>query len=304
MRCWSCEDVALWLKRNGFGEYGWKFSTEHKIDGVALLTLNESDLRSPLLIETLGDLKRLWFAISELQRTESRSLGLRNGSTHRRSLDHVDGPRHTSEILSDEDSDEEDSGFAGQLSHLSDFGRTLVSVAYAAMVFFLTSFVMALVHDRVPDMKKYPPLPDIVLDNIPLIPWAFTMCEISAMILSVVLAVVVFLHKYRLIVLRRIFALAGTVFLLRCLTMFVTSLSVPGIHLECSGKVRRFTVYSFIYFSSLVPGDCEARQGSDSLFASGLHCTKNPHQEILIALHQEVNVEFLRAFNYFLFVTW
>lgn len=35
---------------------------------------------------------------------------------------------------------------------------------------------------------------------------------------------------------RRFFALSGTVFLLRCITMLITSLSVPGAHLQCQPK--------------------------------------------------------------------
>ncbi|EPY89444.1 sterile alpha motif domain containing 8 [Camelus ferus] len=72
-------------------------------------------------------------------------------------------------------------------------------------VFGFTSFIMVIVHERVPDMQTYPPLPDIFLD--------------------------------RSILLRRLCSLMGTVFLLRCFTMFVTSLSVPGQHLQCTGKI-------------------------------------------------------------------
>lgn len=232
--------MGLWMRRNGFKDYADALSKEHKVDGAAFLVLTENDLRSPPLeIKTLGDIKRLWLAVSELQKKFIRpSSGVSNGSLRRRSLDHEDGRRFNGESHSDEESDDENFGFAGQLSKVSDSCRTVLSIIYAGFVFFLTSFVMALVHDRVPDMKKYPPLPDIVLDNVPLIPWAFKMCEVSAMILSVILGVVIFLHKHRLILIRRMFALVGTVFLLRCLTMFVTSLSVPGIHLECSGKVN------------------------------------------------------------------
>ncbi|KAK9759066.1 PAP2 superfamily C-terminal [Popillia japonica] len=35
---------------------------------------------------------------------------------------------------------------------------------------------------------------------------------------------------------RRFFALSGTVFLLRCVTMLITSLSVPGAHLQCEPR--------------------------------------------------------------------
>ncbi|KAK0075361.1 hypothetical protein PV326_011655, partial [Microctonus aethiopoides] len=38
------------------------------------------------------------------------------------------------------------------------------------------------------------------------------------------------------ILLRRFFALSGTVFLLRCVTMLITSLSVPGAHLQCQPR--------------------------------------------------------------------
>lgn len=43
--------------------------------------------------------------------------------------------------------------------------KTVVSSVYVMLVFGFTSFVMVIVHDRVPDMTTYPPLPDIFLDR-------------------------------------------------------------------------------------------------------------------------------------------
>ena len=77
-------------------------------------------------------------------------------------------------------------------------------------------------------METYPPLPDILLDNLPHIPWAFEMCEVSGMVLLIVWVAVVLFHKHRFILLRRFFSISGTIFLLRCVTMLITSLSVPG----------------------------------------------------------------------------
>lgn len=253
VRQWSCKDVGLWLKRNGFDEYMDLFSDEHRIDGKVLLVLSEDDMRNPPLeLKVLGDIKRLWLAIGTLQQRHNRSNSLAlssgsNGYVKRNENDHIDGlARFVSSSagkglprdLDDLDSDDERTDYVHPFSNISETGRTLISLVYAFSVFFVTSFVMVFVHDRVPDMKKYPPLPDIVLDNVPLIPWAFNMCEVTALILGAVVSTVLFFHKHRVIVIRRMAALCGTVFLLRCVTMFVTSLSVPGIHLECSGKVR------------------------------------------------------------------
>ncbi|EDV97055.1 sphingomyelin synthase-related 1 [Drosophila grimshawi] len=117
-----------------------------------------------------------------------------------------------------------------------EYFKTAISLGYSFMVTWITSFVMVIVHERVPDMKRYPPLPDIFLDNVPHIPWAFNMCEITGSLLFSVWFFVLIFHKYRMVLLRRFFALAGTVFLLRCVTMLITSLSVPGTHLQCNQK--------------------------------------------------------------------
>jgi len=114
--------------------------------------------------------------------------------------------------------------------------KAVLAFLYVLMVSWLTAFVMVIVHDRVPDMETYPPLPDILLDNIPHIPWAFEMCEVSGMTLLVVWLLVVTFHKHRFILLRRFFSISGTIFLLRCVTMLITSLSVPGKHLECAPR--------------------------------------------------------------------
>ncbi|KAF1747530.1 hypothetical protein GCK72_023995 [Caenorhabditis remanei] len=121
-------------------------------------------------------------------------------------------------------------------TYFKSVAKLLIAFAYSSLSFLATSFVMVLVHDRVPDTKTYPPLPDIVLDNVPHIPWAFDMCETIGLVLAVVWFTVLFFHKERVIIARRMFSLLGTVFLLRCFTMLITSLSVPGIHLQCEAR--------------------------------------------------------------------
>lgn len=55
--------------------------------------------------------------------------------------------------------------------------------------------------------------------------------------------------NFRFILMRRFFALSGTVFLLRCVTMLITSLSVPGAHLQC--HPRFYTTKGHSLFADL-----------------------------------------------------
>lgn len=70
-------------------------------------------------------------------------------------------------------------------------------VGYAFLVTWITAFVMVVVHERVPDSKRYPPLPDIFLDNVPHIGWAFWACEVTGAMLFAIWVCVLVFHKYR-----------------------------------------------------------------------------------------------------------
>ncbi|KAK7930782.1 hypothetical protein WMY93_007177 [Mugilogobius chulae] len=267
---WSCRQVAQWLQDEGFGEYVELLCTQHRLDGPSLLSLTEADLRGPPLgLTVLGDIKRLALAIRRLQRenhTQLQVLGLQpvdsvpglsvsqqedwscEGAEHK-----YNGASHlcNGTELRQRITDRSRINSGDTLCHIHSNGRcrlhlagrldpevwkTVLSCAYGFLVIGFTSFVMVIVHERVPDMRTYPPLPDIFLDSVPRIPWAFAMAEACGLILAYMFILILLLHKHRSILLRRLCSLMGTVFLLRCCTMFVTSLSVPGQHLKCASK--------------------------------------------------------------------
>uniref|UniRef100_A0AAY3ZUD8 Sphingomyelin synthase-related protein 1 n=1 Tax=Denticeps clupeoides TaxID=299321 RepID=A0AAY3ZUD8_9TELE len=226
---WTCEQVGHWLENEGFSDYVDLLCREHRLDGPGLLSLTEADLCSPpLRLEVLGDIKRLVLAVRRLQRENPaalQELGITSAGGH-----FGDCQRHG---LPDSPPGQRE----GAVRLDPEYWKTALSVVYVLLVFGITSFVMVIVHERVPDMRTYPPLPDIFLDSVPRIPWAFAMAEACGLILCSIWLLVLLLHKYRSILFRRMCSLMGTVFLLRCVTMLITSLSVPGVHLQCSRKV-------------------------------------------------------------------
>lgn len=212
---WTCEDVALWLQSNGFHSYRKLFCVTHKIDGLALLCITEEDLKNPPLnLTVLGDVKRLTIGINRLrcqsggsveealglsrvqplilEEFTERSMKNRN-SKNRTTGQNCNGHSH---LISKRTS------LDGRVVEVEpnfepEIHKTIISYIYVSLVFFLTAFVMVEVHDRVPDVEKYPPLPDIILDNLPYMPWAFKASELCGVILSLILLVVIFLHKHK-----------------------------------------------------------------------------------------------------------
>lgn len=195
---WSCMQVAQWLQEEGFGEYVDLLCTQHRLDGLSLLALTEADLRGPPLgLTVLGDIKRLTIALRRLQRqnqSQLEELGLKLSSIPAGSSMHpVGGEWNLDEaagrfnggfcsgsVLRQRRGERCESNSGETLCHSRFNGRcrqhlagrldpevwkTVLSSIYVFLVIGFTSFVMVLVHERVPDMRTYPPLPDIFLDR-------------------------------------------------------------------------------------------------------------------------------------------
>ncbi|VDN56927.1 unnamed protein product [Dracunculus medinensis] len=226
------------------------------IDGVALLMLSEKDLREkPMEMQCVGDIKRLSLAISNI-RNRYQSV------FHEYSFDNPvwDDDIGNLQICGFNKSDERDEMIGHKLLSKEEIIRKVespdtekkslfklgIALSYCALSLLIAAFVMVYVHDRVPDMDHYPPLPDLLLDSIPKISWGFQVCEIIAIILFALWFMILFFHKhrnrYRVVIMRRMFSLVGTVFLLRSVTMVITSLSVPGDHVECRRHTANNTI--------------------------------------------------------------
>ncbi|KAH8302340.1 hypothetical protein KR044_005364, partial [Drosophila immigrans] len=272
---WQEDELEQWLcSKEYFSRALISCLSKEAIDGKVLLTLTESDVRDLRYklgyVVPLGELKRFWLHVSHLQQqwTQVQRQQLQQQQQLNSGLTAMDAVRHVTQTSCDpggnavagtvfmsndacpapptfqecpgyncsRNAQRDFSSSSSQCLVAPEYFKTAVSLGYSFVVTWITSFVMVIVHERVPDMKRYPPLPDIFLDNVPHIPWAFNMCEITGSLLFTVWLIVLIFHKYRMVLLRRFFALAGTVFLLRCVTMLITSLSVPGTHLQCNQK--------------------------------------------------------------------
>ncbi|UJR28529.1 hypothetical protein I4U23_009766 [Adineta vaga] len=115
----------------------------------------------------------------------------------------------------------------------SDRKKTLSACLLALSTVYFCSFIITIVDERLPDPKNFPPLPDLILDNVKQIPWAFSVTEKIILIEVLTLIMILVLHRHRLIIIRRLFAIAAALYFLRSLTMVFTSLPVATQTTDC-----------------------------------------------------------------------
>uniref|UniRef100_H2YCU8 SAM domain-containing protein n=1 Tax=Ciona savignyi TaxID=51511 RepID=H2YCU8_CIOSA len=212
---WGCSEVEQWLISEGFEKYSDLICNEHEVDGEVLLSLNENDLRKPpLQLTKLSDIKKLWRSLKLLQQKSKiecsalkgafYSLPFTGPATHKNGMYNNSNNNHGKTIDYDSDNLMLDSDMEEPIilrnkgvNFLPELNKLFVSFMYATFVSWVTAYMMVLVHERVPDKQKYPPLPDIFLDNVPLIPYAFQLAEFCGLFLATMWLLILIFHKHR-----------------------------------------------------------------------------------------------------------
>ncbi|XP_063757174.1 phosphatidylcholine:ceramide cholinephosphotransferase 2 [Eleginops maclovinus] len=148
----------------------------------------------------------------------------------------------------------------------AEWWKTGVAFLYAIFILVFTTVLITVVHERVPDKSVSPPLPDKFFDYVDRVPWAFTVTEVNGLILCGLWLVQLLFLKHKAIIGRRCFFLIGTLYLYRCVTMYITTLPVPGKHMVCAPKLYNDSTGKIWRILSLISG------GGLSLTGSHLMC--------------------------------
>ncbi|CAG2220741.1 SAMD8 [Mytilus edulis] len=242
---WTIKDVGAYLDENDFKQYRKLFCEENKIDGRVFLSLTENDLKqAPLQILPFGDLRRLCFLIENL-REEKRNRDQKtsespfkqtystfNNYIHSEQSSTRSGLSSPSGGISITDSDDESFQIRKKLK--LDRRKFALSVLYIFCSHFFSGFAVTYAQEHLPDKKKYPPLPDIILDNLPFIPWAYRVTEGAIFFLIIIGLIMLFFHKYRFLVIQRVMIIAATIYLLRSFCVMSTAIPMPQKEYNCN----------------------------------------------------------------------
>ncbi|XP_016377718.1 phosphatidylcholine:ceramide cholinephosphotransferase 1-like [Sinocyclocheilus rhinocerous] len=251
VRLWTASDVSDWLTDEGMQEY---MDALRNMDGPALLRLSEEDFKvSPLSLVT-GDSGRQLLEHIETLRFTSHMKAHKNNN-HENSnqanghtgITLANGSVSNGKILNGCPKNGLHSKAVRILipslpeqertPYPTEWFKTGVAFLYALSCFLTTTVVISVVHERVPPKEESPPLPDKFFDLFDRVEWAFSICEINGMLLVGLWFTQWLLLKHRSIIGRRFFFIVGTLYLYRCVTMYVTTLPVPGMHFKCSPKL-------------------------------------------------------------------
>lgn len=179
---WTINQVEEWLKNNNFNDCIDILCHQYDIDGQRLINLNKNDILS------LTKNQQLWLRIKTLKSKQPTIIQLESSNSN-----------SSQDLSSNQIEDRPITKCCFIASIRSDRKKTLLAFLLALMTILFSSFIITIVDERIPDPKNIPPLPDLILDNIDQIPWAFAVTEKLILIEMTTLLIVILLHRHRLI---------------------------------------------------------------------------------------------------------
>lgn len=118
--------------------------------------------------------------------------------------------------------------------------KTFIAAIAMMLGFLATLISLSIVHNQVP--LNDPPLPDVILDNVPEIDPALNVSEYIIVFNVISCIVCMIFHKHRFIIMRRIFLLMSLLYMYRAVTMFVTVLPLANRTYPCAPETNQTSV--------------------------------------------------------------
>ncbi|KAH9376384.1 hypothetical protein HPB48_001771 [Haemaphysalis longicornis] len=116
--------------------------------------------------------------------------------------------------------------------------KTLVAFAFLLTTVIFNLTCIAVIHERVPDRATHPPLPDIYFDIFPPVDWALDVSEYIIIFCMWTTLGLMLVHRYRWIVMQRVFFIMALLYLMRGITMSVTQAPIASTTYFCSPKAN------------------------------------------------------------------
>lgn len=125
---------------------------------------------------------------------------------------------------------------------MPEYKKLVVAFLYYIAAGFCTGISIVWTNDSVPITNRPPPLPDPLLDALPLYEHYIEFSEFCVFGISYILFFTLTFHRHRFIILRRVFAIGGTIYFFRCVTVLVTFLPVPTTSRVCTPFLKEYHV--------------------------------------------------------------
>lgn len=123
------------------------------------------------------------------------------------------------------------------LNTRNNYVKTGLALLYAMIAMNFNLFILAIVHERVP--RQMAPLPDLGFDIFPRVDWVLNISEYIIMGEFTSVIIMIILHKYRQLLLRRLCLIIGTLYIFRGVCMISTVFPVANDKYYCAPQMNR-----------------------------------------------------------------